>query len=167
MRLTGAGVDAAHIYQGIITSTVFRRPGPNDLLEVIRAGDVLVVAALLERLGRDTLGLLELINRLATMGVDLKVVNGPARLSFLEAGPPPSPMQGCTASYLSGSTLKWLHRHDSIHPAPRSTLGSQVATPAPELASSESADGGHKCHLILRAMITIEAVLELRRHLQR
>ena len=41
-----------------------QRPGLNGLLEVARAGDVLVVTAL-DRLGRDTLGLLELINRLA------------------------------------------------------------------------------------------------------
>ncbi len=62
MRLTGTGVDAAHIHQDIITGTVMQRPGLNDLLEVIRPGDVLVVTAL-DRLGRDTLGLLELINR--------------------------------------------------------------------------------------------------------
>ena len=31
----------------------------------------------LDRLRRDTLGLLELINRLATMGVDLKVLDMP------------------------------------------------------------------------------------------
>ena len=47
------------------------RPELNGLLEVIRVGDVLVVTAL-DRLRRDTLGLLELINRLATMGVDLR-----------------------------------------------------------------------------------------------
>ena len=33
--------------------------------------------AALDRLGHDTLGLLELINRLATMGVDLKVLDTP------------------------------------------------------------------------------------------
>ena len=64
LRLTGAGVDAAHIHQDIITGTVMQRPGLNGLLEVARAGDVLVVTAL-DRLGRDTLGLLDLINRLA------------------------------------------------------------------------------------------------------
>ena len=31
----------------------------------------------MDRLGRDTLGLLELINRLATMGVELKVLDMP------------------------------------------------------------------------------------------
>ena len=81
--LTGAGVDAAHIHQDIITGTVMQRPGLNGLLEVIRAGDALVVTAL-DRLERDTLGLLELINRLATMGVDLKVLDMPvdAQLDF-------------------------------------------------------------------------------------
>ena len=52
---------------------MFHRPGLNDLLNVVQTGDVLMVTAL-DRLGRDTLGLLELINRLATMGVELKVL---------------------------------------------------------------------------------------------
>ena len=38
---------------------MFQRPGLNDLLNVVQAGDVLMVTAL-DRLGRDTLGLLEL-----------------------------------------------------------------------------------------------------------
>ena len=57
MRLAGAGVDTGHIHQDIITVPVMQRPGLNSLLEVIRAGDVPVVTAL-DRLGRDTLGLL-------------------------------------------------------------------------------------------------------------
>ena len=76
MRLTGAGIDAAHIHQDIITGTVFQRPGLNDLLNAVQPGDALVVTAL-DRLGRDTLGLLELISRLATMGVELKVLDMP------------------------------------------------------------------------------------------
>ena len=76
VHLTGAGVDAAHIRQDIITGTVMQTPGLNSLLEIIRAGDVLVVTAL-DRLGHDTLGLLELINRLASMGVDVKVLDMP------------------------------------------------------------------------------------------
>ena len=65
LRLTGAagvGVDAGRIHQDIITGTVMQRPGLNGLLDVIQTGDVLVVTVL-DRLGRDTLGLLELINR--------------------------------------------------------------------------------------------------------
>ena len=46
LRLTGADGDAAHIHQDIITGTVMQGPGLNSLLEVIRAGDVLVVTAL-------------------------------------------------------------------------------------------------------------------------
>ena len=76
MRLIGAGVDAAHIHQDITTGTVFQRPGLNDLVNAIQAGDVLVVTAL-DRLEIDTLGLLKLINRLATMGVDLQVLDMP------------------------------------------------------------------------------------------
>ena len=54
LRLTGAGVDAAHIHQDIITGTVMQRPGLNGLLNALQPGDVLVVTAL-DRLGRDTL----------------------------------------------------------------------------------------------------------------
>ena len=43
-----------------------QRPGLNGLLVTV-----------LDRLGRDALGLLELINRLATIGVDLKVLDMP------------------------------------------------------------------------------------------
>ena len=59
MRLTGAGFNAVRIQQDIITGTVMQRPGLNGLLNVVQAGNVLMVAAL-DRLGRDTLGLLEL-----------------------------------------------------------------------------------------------------------
>ena len=45
-------------------------------MDVIRTGDILVVTAL-ERLGRDTLGLLELISRLAIMDVERKVLDMP------------------------------------------------------------------------------------------
>ena len=85
LRLTGAGVDAAHIHQDIITGTVFQGPGLNGLLDVIRAGDVLVATAL-DRLGRDTLGLLDLINRLATMGVELKVLDMPVDAQDVAGG---------------------------------------------------------------------------------
>ena len=64
VRLTGTGVDAANIHQDIITGTVIRRPGLNGLLEVIRAGEVLVVTAL-DRLGRDMLGLLRWSGRVS------------------------------------------------------------------------------------------------------
>ena len=85
LRLTDAGVDAAHIHQDIITGTVFQRPGLNGLLDVIRAGDVLMATAL-DRLGRDTLGLLDLINRLATMGVELKVLDMPVDAQDVASG---------------------------------------------------------------------------------
>ena len=76
MRLTGAAVDAPHIQQDMTTGAMMQRTGLNSLLEVIRTGDILVVTAL-DRLGRDTLDVLELVNRLATMGVDLKVLDIP------------------------------------------------------------------------------------------
>ena len=57
MRLTGAGVDPAHIHEDIIMGTVMRRPGLSGLPEVSQPGDILLLTAL-DRLGRDTLGLL-------------------------------------------------------------------------------------------------------------
>ena len=74
MRLTGAGIDAAHIHQDIITGTVMQRPGLDGNLNDLQSGDALVVIAP-DWLGRGTLGLLELINRLDAMGVDLKVLD--------------------------------------------------------------------------------------------
>ncbi len=85
MRLIGAGVDGDHILQDIVTGTVFDRPGLNELLDVIEAGDTLVVTAL-DRLGRDTLGILELINRLATKGVELKVLDMPVDAQDVAGG---------------------------------------------------------------------------------
>ena len=85
MRLTGAAVDAAHIQQDMTTGAMMQRPGLNSLLEVIRTGDILVVTAL-DRLGRDTLGLLELINRLATKGVELKVLDMPVDVRDVAGG---------------------------------------------------------------------------------
>ena len=85
MRLAGADVDVGHIYQDIITGTVMQRPGLNDLLDTIQSGDALVVTAL-DRLGRDTLGLLELISRLASMGVELKVLDMPVDAQDVAGG---------------------------------------------------------------------------------
>ena len=56
-------------------------------MDVIRTGDILVATALV-RLGRDTLGLLELINRLVTMGVDLKVLDMPVDAQDVAGGGP-------------------------------------------------------------------------------
>ena len=83
MRLTGAGVDDAHIHQDIITSTVFHRPGLNGLLDAIQDGDVLVVTEPLDRLGRDTLSLLEL--KALDMPVDAQDVAGGGQLVALVA----------------------------------------------------------------------------------
>ena len=82
LRLTGAGVDAAHIHQDIITGTVMQRPSLNGLLDVIQTGDVLVVTVL-DRLGRDTLSLLELM--VLDMLVDAQDVAGGGQLVALVA----------------------------------------------------------------------------------
>ena len=88
MRLTGAGVAAAHIHQDIITGIVMQRPCLDDLLDAIQPGDALVATAL-DRLSRDTLGLLEPINRLATMSVDLKVLDMPVDAQDVAGGGQP------------------------------------------------------------------------------
>ena len=62
-----------------------QRPGLNGLLEIVRAGDVLVVTAQ-DRLGRDTPGLLELINRLSIMAVDLRVLDMPVDAQDVAGG---------------------------------------------------------------------------------
>ena len=69
MRLTGVSFAAGHIHQDIITGTVMQRLGQDGLLNALQSGDALVATAL-DRLGRDTLCLLEQINRLATMSVN-------------------------------------------------------------------------------------------------
>ena len=84
-RLLEAGVPADCIYQDIVTGTVFDWPGLSGLLERIDQGDTLVVAAL-DRLGRETLGILELINRLATHGVDLRVLDLPVDAQDVAGG---------------------------------------------------------------------------------
>ena len=89
MRLAGAGVAAAaHIHQDIVTGTVMQRPGLDALLNALQSGDALVATAL-DRLGRDTLALLEQINRLATMSVDLKVLDMPVDTQDVAGGGQP------------------------------------------------------------------------------
>ena len=85
MRLVDAGVESGNLRQDIITGAVFDRPGLNVLLEVVQADDVVVVTAL-DRLGRDTLGILELINRLAVKGVELKVLDMPVDAQDVAGG---------------------------------------------------------------------------------
>ena len=83
-RLRLAGVDAARIHQDIIRGTVSHRPGLNGLLDAVQAGDVLVVIARpLDRLGRDTLSLLEL--KALDMPVDAQDVAGGGQLVALVA----------------------------------------------------------------------------------
>ncbi len=86
IRLTDADDDEdAYIHQDIIMGTVFQRSDLNDLLNVVQPGDALVMTAL-DRLRRDTLGLLELISRLATMGVELKVLDMPVDVQDVAGG---------------------------------------------------------------------------------
>ena len=84
-RLNLAGVENHHIYEDIITGTVFRRPGLGALLSRLDASDTVVVTAL-DRLGRDTLGILELIHQLGTRKVELRILDTPVDTQDVEGG---------------------------------------------------------------------------------
>lgn len=69
--LTRAGVDM--VFRDHFTGTKASRPELDQLLAQVRFGDTLVVTRL-DRLGRSTKDLLELVTRLNSAGVNLKVL---------------------------------------------------------------------------------------------
>ena len=73
-RLNLAGVENQRIYEDSITGIVFRRPGLDALLSRLEASDAVVVTAL-DRLGRDTLGILELIHQLGAREIELRILD--------------------------------------------------------------------------------------------
>ena len=84
-RLNLAGVVNQHIYEDVITGIVFRRPGLDALMSRLEARDTVVVTAL-DRLGRDTLGILELIHQLGTRKVELRILDTPVDTQDVEGG---------------------------------------------------------------------------------
>ena len=84
-RLNLAGVENQNIYEDIITGIVFRRPGLDALMSCLEANDAVVVTAL-DRLGRDTLGILELIHQLGTRKVELRILDTPVDTQDVAGG---------------------------------------------------------------------------------
>ena len=73
--LLAAGVDAERIYQDACSGTVADRPGLARALDVVRAGDALVVWKL-DRIGRSLAHVVNLVGTLQARGVGLKVLTG-------------------------------------------------------------------------------------------
>ncbi len=71
--LDGAGCTRIFADEGV-SGALASRPGLDELLSFVRAGDVIVVQAL-DRLGRSTRNLLTLVDELRERGVALRVLN--------------------------------------------------------------------------------------------
>lgn len=77
------GVD--HIYEDIITGVAASRPGLNEMLERLNSGDTVVVVAM-DRLGRDTLQVTNLLSDFAQRNVNLRVLNLPGDIQDIRGG---------------------------------------------------------------------------------
>jgi DNA invertase Pin-like site-specific DNA recombinase len=73
--LLGAGVASERVYEDTCSGTVTDRPGLARALEVVRAGDALVIWKL-DRIGRSLKHVVELVDGLQRRGVGLKVLTG-------------------------------------------------------------------------------------------
>src|SRR3954469_15632354 len=86
--LLSAGIVPERIYEDTCSGTVAGRPGLTRALEVVRAGDALVVWKL-DRIGRSLAHVVELVGALHAKGIGLRVLTGgidttsaPGRLVF-------------------------------------------------------------------------------------
>src|SRR4051794_4888884 len=73
--LLSAGIVPERIYEDRCSGTVAGRPGLTRALEVVRAGDALVIWKL-DRIGRSLAHVVELVGSLQARGVGLKVLTG-------------------------------------------------------------------------------------------
>jgi DNA invertase Pin-like site-specific DNA recombinase len=73
--LLAAGVEPGRIYEDTCSGAVAERPGLARALDVLRAGDALVVWKL-DRIGRSLAHVVELVGALQARGVGLKVLTG-------------------------------------------------------------------------------------------
>jgi DNA invertase Pin-like site-specific DNA recombinase len=73
--LLAAGVEAERIYEDTCSGAVADRPGLARALDVVRAGDALVVWKL-DRIGRSLAHMVELVGSLQAHGIGLKVLTG-------------------------------------------------------------------------------------------
>ena len=73
--LLSAGIVPERIYEDTCSGSVADRPGLSRALEVLRAGDALVVWKL-DRIGRSLAHVVELVGALQAKGIGLKVLTG-------------------------------------------------------------------------------------------
>lgn len=108
-----AGVEPERIYEDTCSGTVADRPGLARAINVVRAGDALVVWKL-DRIGRSLAHVVELVGSLQAKGIGLKVLTGgiditiaTGRLVFgspsLQSG---SPSSAASSSNSQGATVK-------------------------------------------------------------
>lgn len=71
--LTSAGVTPDHLYTDVISGRTATRPALTELLAAIQPGDTLVVTDL-DRLGRDTVQVIQTVDNLNTAGVGLRIL---------------------------------------------------------------------------------------------
>ena len=72
--LRDAGVPEEHVVTDTTSGAVASRPGLDGLMQRLRSGDTVVIAAL-DRLGRDTRQLLAWVDELSERGVGLRILN--------------------------------------------------------------------------------------------
>ena len=73
--LLAAGIEPERIYEDTCSGAVADRPGLARVLDVVRAGDALVVWKL-DRIGRSLAHVVELVGTLQANGIGLKVLTG-------------------------------------------------------------------------------------------
>ena len=71
-----AAADVDHLFEDVVSGLAASRPGLDELLDVVQAGDTVVVVAL-DRLGRDFMHSVGLLQTFADRGVDRQVMNLP------------------------------------------------------------------------------------------
>ena len=80
-----AAADVDHLFEDVVSGLAASRPGLDELLDVVQAGDTVVVVAL-DRLGRDFMHSVGLLQTFADRGVDLQVMNLPTDVADVAGG---------------------------------------------------------------------------------
>ena len=80
-----AAADVDQLFEDVVSGLAASRPGLDELLDVVQAGDDVVVVAL-DRLGRDFMHSVGLLQTFADRGVDLQVLNLPADVTDVAGG---------------------------------------------------------------------------------
>ena len=80
-----AAADIDHLFEDVVSGLAASRPGLDELLDVVQAGDTVVVVAL-DRLGRDFMHSVGLLQTFADRGVDRQVMNLPTDVADVAGG---------------------------------------------------------------------------------